>query len=51
MLRSWDMLAGQAAGGQPDWGKVDAETLSHFQALIRFDTSDPPGGEKPAVDT
>ena len=43
------LLAGQG-GGQPDWDKTDAETLEHFQALIRFDTSDPPGGEKPAVD-
>ena len=43
------LLAGQAAG-QPDWSRVETETLSHFQALIRFDTSDPPGGEKPAVD-
>jgi len=43
------LLAGQAAG-QPDWSRVETETLSHFQTLIRFDTSDPPGGEKPAVD-
>jgi len=43
------LLAGQGAG-QPDWTRTDAETLDHFQALIRFDTSDPPGGEKPAVD-
>ena len=43
------LLAGQAPG-QPDWGRIDAETLRHFQELIRFDTSDPPGGEKPAVD-
>ena len=43
------LLAGQG-GGQPDWGKTDGEALNHFQALIRFDTSDPPGGEKPAVD-
>ena len=37
-----------------DWAKVDAETLQHFQALVRFDTTDPPttppGVEKPAVD-
>ena len=43
------LLMGQAAG-QPDWPRVEAETLGHFQTLIRFDTSDPPGGEKPAVD-
>ena len=35
--------------GQPDWGRVNGETLQHFQELVRFDTSDPPGGEAPAV--
>ena len=34
---------------QPDWDRLDAETLQHFQELVRFDTSDPPGGEAPAV--
>jgi acetylornithine deacetylase/succinyl-diaminopimelate desuccinylase-like protein len=29
---------------------VQQETLRHFQALLKFDTSDPPGHEKPAVD-
>jgi hypothetical protein len=33
-----------------DWATVEAETLRHFQALVRMDTSDPPGGEKPAAD-
>lgn len=41
-------------GGQPDWTAVEAETMRHFQALLRFDTTDPPttppGGEKPAVE-
>ena len=39
---------------QPDWAKAEDETVRHFQALLRFDTSDPPmnppGGEKPAAD-
>ena len=35
---------------QIDWKAVEAETMQHFQALLRFDTSDPPGIEKPAVD-
>ena len=35
---------------QPDWAKLEDETMRHFQALLRFDTSDPPGGEKPAAD-
>src|SRR5687768_13629511 len=33
-----------------DWTRVDEETLRHFQALVRFDTSDPPGTEKAAAD-
>ena len=35
---------------QPDWTALEAETLRHFQALVRMDTSDPPGNEKPAAD-
>src|SRR5688572_4997207 len=35
---------------QPDWTAIDDETMRHFQALVRMDTSDPPGGEKPAAD-
>ena len=42
------LMATQAAK-QPDWDRVNAETLQHFQELVRFDTSDPPGGEAPAV--
>ena len=33
-----------------DWAAVDAESLRHFQALVRLDTSDPPGRELPVVD-
>ena len=35
---------------EPNWSALEAETMQHFQALIRMDTSDPPGGEKPAAD-
>jgi acetylornithine deacetylase/succinyl-diaminopimelate desuccinylase-like protein len=35
---------------QPEWSRLEAETLEHFQALLRFDTSDPPGGEAPAAE-
>ena len=42
------------SSSEPDWSKLEAETMQHFQTLLRFDTSDPPlnppGGEKPAVD-
>jgi acetylornithine deacetylase/succinyl-diaminopimelate desuccinylase-like protein len=37
-------------GAEPDWTALDAETLRHFQALIRMDTQDPPGNELPAVE-
>jgi len=33
-----------------DWNAVEKETLQHFQALVRLDTTDPPGGEKPVAD-
>ncbi len=32
-----------------DWKAIEAETLQHFQALLRFDTSDPPGNELEAA--
>jgi acetylornithine deacetylase/succinyl-diaminopimelate desuccinylase-like protein len=42
------------APAPPDWARLEDETMRHFQALLRFDTSDPPttppGVEKPAVD-
>src|SRR5262245_42482408 len=40
----------RAQTSQPDWKAFDEETLRHFQAIVRFDTADPPGGEKPAAD-
>jgi len=38
-----------AQAPSPDWSSVDVETLQHFQALVRMDTSDPPGNEQPAA--
>jgi acetylornithine deacetylase/succinyl-diaminopimelate desuccinylase-like protein len=35
---------------QPDWKTFEEEAMRHFQALLRFDTMDPPGNEKPAAD-
>jgi acetylornithine deacetylase/succinyl-diaminopimelate desuccinylase-like protein len=35
---------------QPDWRSIEVETLQHFQALLRLDTSNPPGNEKLATD-
>jgi acetylornithine deacetylase/succinyl-diaminopimelate desuccinylase-like protein len=34
----------------PDWKAIEDETMRHFQALIKIDTSDPPGQEKGAAD-
>jgi acetylornithine deacetylase/succinyl-diaminopimelate desuccinylase-like protein len=33
---------------QPDWTKVEKEALEHFQTLVRFNTADPGGTERPA---
>ena len=41
--------SGRAARGL-DWRALEAETLRHFQALVRMDTSDPPGNEQPAAE-
>ncbi|HYR88412.1 MAG TPA: M20/M25/M40 family metallo-hydrolase [Terriglobia bacterium] len=35
---------------QPDWKALEGETMQHYQALLRFDTSDPPGNERPAAE-
>jgi acetylornithine deacetylase/succinyl-diaminopimelate desuccinylase-like protein len=42
-------VSGQTAT-QPDWSGIEEETLRHFQALLRFDTSDPPGDERQAAE-
>lgn len=34
---------------QPDWARIEPETLQHFQSLLRLDTSNPPGNEVLAV--
>ena len=46
------LLLSEAFGQQtsPDWSRIEDETMRHFQALIRFDSSDPPGNEKPVAD-
>jgi acetylornithine deacetylase/succinyl-diaminopimelate desuccinylase-like protein len=40
--------AQQAA--RPDWAAIEEETLAHFQALLRIDTSNPPGNETRAAE-
>ncbi|HUK37243.1 MAG TPA: hypothetical protein VLV86_25180, partial [Vicinamibacterales bacterium] len=49
------LLAALAIGGRepldaqnaaaPDWARLNAETLQHFQSLVRLDTQNPPGNE------
>jgi acetylornithine deacetylase/succinyl-diaminopimelate desuccinylase-like protein len=41
---------GGLAQDRPDWSKLEEETMRHYQALLRFDTSDPPGKELPAAE-
>jgi len=33
-----------------DWAQVEQETLRHFTALVKIDSTDPGGSEKPVVD-
>ncbi len=37
---------GHAQSPQPDWAALRDETLRHFQAVLRLDTSNPPGNER-----
>ena len=39
-----------AQTSQPDWARIDEETLRHFQAIIRLDSTDPPGKEQGVVE-
>jgi acetylornithine deacetylase/succinyl-diaminopimelate desuccinylase-like protein len=43
VLAAGAALRAQSAG--PDWKAVEDETMRHFQALLRLDTSNPPGNE------
>ena len=33
-----------------DWQRIETESMEHYQAVLRFDTSDPPGNERPAAE-
>jgi len=35
---------------QPDWTAVEPEILRHYQAVLRLDTTNPPGNEHLAVE-
>jgi acetylornithine deacetylase/succinyl-diaminopimelate desuccinylase-like protein len=44
------LLAAPAVGSaEPDWDALEPEILEHFLALIRMDTTDPPGREEEAA--
>lgn len=53
-MRFWPLLtiAGilSAQAPQPEWSAIDAQSLAHFQALVRLDTTSPPGNEIIAVE-
>jgi hypothetical protein len=34
----------------PDWTKINDEAMRHFQALVRIDSTDPPGKETKVVE-
>lgn len=38
-----------AGGQQPDWAAAQQETIAHLQAMIRMNTSNPPGNELPVA--
>src|SRR5438477_5536286 len=42
-------LSGQAAEPVADWNKAKAETLLHYQSIVRINTSNPPGNETSVV--
>jgi acetylornithine deacetylase/succinyl-diaminopimelate desuccinylase-like protein len=39
-----------AQSPQPKWAEIEEETIRHFQAILRLDTSNPPGNESIVVD-
>ena len=44
------LLVSAALAQQPDWTKIEEETMRHFQAILQLDTSNPPGNESLVVD-
>jgi acetylornithine deacetylase/succinyl-diaminopimelate desuccinylase-like protein len=43
-------LAAFSAAQTPDWPKVNAELLKHYTAVVKMDTTDPPGNETKVVE-
>jgi acetylornithine deacetylase/succinyl-diaminopimelate desuccinylase-like protein len=50
------IVCGAQVGAQPrpapapEWARLEQETMEHFQAILRIDTSNPPGRETAVVD-
>ena len=44
------VAVGAQTPGEIDWPRVETESMEHFQSVLRFDTSDPPGNERPAAE-
>jgi acetylornithine deacetylase/succinyl-diaminopimelate desuccinylase-like protein len=49
VLLACALATGAAQSSSPDWRAVEEETLRHYQALLRFDTQNPPGNETAAA--
>jgi len=43
-------LPALALAQAPDWPKINDEAIRHFQALVRIDSTDPPGNETKVVE-
>src|SRR6266700_251537 len=50
LLCALPAAAQTAASPKIDWPKIDEEAMRHFEALIRIDSTDPPGNETRVVD-
>ncbi len=44
------MNAGMKAAPEADWDAIGLEAVGHLKALLRIDTTNPPGNERPAAD-
>lgn len=40
----------QASSSRIDWAAAEKEAIAHFKALLRIDTTNPPGNERPAAE-
>jgi len=49
-LAAFSTVVLSAQDRQPDWPKIEKEALEHFQTLVRFNTADPGGVERPAAE-